>query len=507
MFQPPSLLLIALLRAAAWLLPLLLSFAATAQCPNGWDATAGVPGTNAAVYATALWDPDGPGPQTSKVVVGGAFTSAGGIAANRVAMWDPATGVWSALGSGMDNFVLCFATMQNGDLVAGGGFTTAGGVPALGIARWNGTAWAPLGGPSQAIGGYVYALAVRPSGELIAGGSFQAFVGPAFTLVSYIASWNGTTWSPLGTGMNDHVMSLAVLPGGDVIAGGYFTNVSGVQASRIARWNGSAWSSLGAGLDGVAFALAPLPTGELAVGGRFQSAGGAPASRIARWNPSTGAWSTLGAGMGLDVSALTVLPGGDLVAGGDFYPLLGGPANYVARWNGSFWAAVGIGTDTFVRALTALPSGGFVAGGHFIAAGGAPASFFARACGNANWTAIGTGCAISGPVPALTLVSTPQLGGTFALAVAGLGSGLPVMVTGLAPANVSLWPLGLGFGPGCYLLAAPDLLQLLTVVGGSSSWSLPIPNSPALAGVHLWNQVVELGAQSSASNAGDAEIR
>lgn len=487
-----------------WAAALLLSFVARAQCPNGWDATAGVPGTNGVVYATALWDPDGPGPATSKVVVGGAFTSAGGIAANRVAVWDPATGVWSTLGSGMDNFVLCFAAMPNGDLVAGGGFSTAGGVTANNIARWNGTAWVPLGGTAQALGGYVFALAVRPGGELIAGGNFL-FAG--FTLVRFIASWNGTTWSPLGTGMNDDVRSLALLPGGDLIAGGWFTNASGVLASRLARWNGSTWSSLGAGVDGPVYALAPLPGGDLVVGGGFQNAGGAPASRIARWSPSSGAWSTLGGGTGLDVNALTVLPGGDVVAGGLFFVALGGPANYVARWNGSSWSAVGIGTDTHVRALTALPGGGFVAGGHFVAAGGAPASFFARACGNANWTAIGSGCAISGPVPALTLVGTPQLGGTFALAVAGLGSGLPVMVTGLAPANVSLWPLGLGFGPGCYLLAAPDLLQPLTVVAGSSSWSLPIPNTPALAGVHLWNQVVELGAQSSASNGGDGELR
>lgn len=488
----------------SWAAATLLPAAAIAKCPNGWDATAGVPGTNGVVFTTALWDPDGPGPQTSKVVVGGSFTSAGGIAANRVAMWDPATGVWSALGSGMDNFVLCFATMPNGDLVAGGGFATAGGVTANSIARWNGTAWAPFGGTAQAINGYVYALAVRPGGELIAGGTFY-FAG--FTLVNFIAGWNGATWSPLGTGMNNDVRSLAVLPGGDLIAGGLFTNASGVPASRLARWNGTTWSSLGAGVDGNVFALAPLPSGDLVVGGGFQNAGGAPASRIARWSPGSGLWSPLGAGTGLDVNALTVLPGGDVVAGGVFFVALGGPANYVARWNGSFWSAIGIGTDTHVRALTALPGGGFVAGGNFVAAGGAPASFFARACGNANWTAIGTGCAISGPVPALTLVSTPQLGGTFALAVAGLGGGLPVMVTGVSPANVSLWPLGLGFGPGCYLLAAPDLLQALTVVGGNSSWSLPIPNVPALAGVHLWNQVVELGAQSSASNAGDAEIR
>jgi hypothetical protein len=113
----------------------------------------------------------------------------------------------------------------------------------------------------------------------------------------------------------------------------------------------------------------------------------------------------------------------------------------------------------------------------------------------------------SGAAPALSLVTTPQLGGTFALAVQNLGSGIPLMVTGLAPAQVSLVQLGLGFGFGCTLHAAPDALQVLSAVGGNASWSLPIPNDPALAGVHLWNQVLELGAVSAASNGGVGEIR
>jgi hypothetical protein len=37
---------------------------------------------------------------------------------------------------------------------------------------------------------------------------------------NYIARWNGTSWSALGTGMNGSVSALAVLPNGDLIAGG-----------------------------------------------------------------------------------------------------------------------------------------------------------------------------------------------------------------------------------------------------------------------------------------------
>ena len=497
------------LPAAAWLplvaLLLLSSRPAFAQCQTGWDATSGVPGTNDSVYAVATWDPDGAGPQTPRIVVGGRFTMAGGLAANRVAQWDPATGVWSTMGSGMNDFVLCFATMPNGDLIAGGGFSTAGGVAASRIARWNGSSWSALGGVAEALGGDVYTLTVMPGGALVAGGTFY-FAG--FTLVNRVASWDGVTWSPLSTGTNDHVLTSALLPNGDLVVGGYFTTAGGVSASRLARWNGTTWSPLGAGVDGPVFALAAMPTGDLAIGGNFQNAGSTPASRIVRWSPAGGgSFAALGAGVGLEVRALTVLSGGDLVAGGHFTVALGGPANYVARWNGAAWSAVGIGTDTYVRSLEALPGGGFVAGGDFIVAGGVPASRFARACGTANWTPVGSGCAGSGGVPALSLVGLPRLGGTLALTVNNLGSGLPLMVTGLGPANVSLWPLGLGFGPGCTLRAAPDLLEVLVAVAGTSTWSLAIPNTPALAGRHLWNQVVELGVVSAASNGGDGEIR
>lgn len=496
--------------SAARCLPLLLTLLSChlvrAQCPSGWDPAAGMPGTNGTVFTSTLWDPDGPGPLTPRVVIGGLFTTAGGIAANRIAMWDPATNTWSALGSGMDNFVLCLAVLPSGELVAGGGFSTAGGLPARYIARWNGTSWSTFGGVTEELNGYVHALAVLPGGGLVAAGSFE-FAG--FSLIGRIGQWSGSSWLQLGTGLNNTVHSLAVLPGGDLVAGGHFSVAGGVPANRIARWNGASWSALGAGTNGPVFAMANLPSGDLAVGGWFQSAGGAPASHIARWTPSTGAWSTFGAGLGLEVDALTVLANGDLVAGGMFFVTLGGPADYVARWNGAAWVPVAAGTDTHVRALTALPGGGFVAAGQFSAAGGAPASFFARACGTVSWASMGTGCAsISGVpvVPTLNVVSLPQLGSPFTLAVGNLGSGVPYMVTGLSSTVLPLQPLGYGFGASCKLWPTPDVVQPLVAVGGTSSWGFVIPNVPSLAGVQIWNQVVEIQAFSAASNAGVGEL-
>lgn len=65
---------------------------------------------------------------------GGDFTSAGGVAANRIARWDGSK--WSALGSGMSGNVLALAISGN-ELYAGGNFTSAGEKTAAYVARAN----------------------------------------------------------------------------------------------------------------------------------------------------------------------------------------------------------------------------------------------------------------------------------------------------------------------------------------------------------------------------------
>ncbi|MBX9736402.1 MAG: immunoglobulin domain-containing protein, partial [Phycisphaerales bacterium] len=70
------------------------------------------------------------------VIVGGDFTTAGGVAANRIARYNPSTGVWSALGSGMNNSVSALAVLPGGDVIPGGGFITAGGNVSAYFARY-----------------------------------------------------------------------------------------------------------------------------------------------------------------------------------------------------------------------------------------------------------------------------------------------------------------------------------------------------------------------------------
>jgi hypothetical protein len=255
-----------------------------------WVSLGGFPGASSSVYAAVT---DGSG----NLYIGGQFTVVGNTLANYIAEWNGSS--WSALGSGMNIGVYALA-VSGGTLYAGGSFTTAGGIAATNIAQWNGSSWSALGSGMSGLYGYAYVSALAVSGStLYAGGNFTSAGGSA---ANYIAQWNGTTWSALGSGMNGNgyyglnVSALAV-SGSTLYAGGEFTNAGGSAANNIAQWNGSSWSALGSGIGdeyGGVGALA-VSGSTLYAGGFFTKAGSANATNIAKWNGSS--WSALGSGM------------------------------------------------------------------------------------------------------------------------------------------------------------------------------------------------------------------
>jgi hypothetical protein len=386
-------LLAVLSMLAAWMVP-----NARGQCEPGWQTQPYIV-TSGTVYATTMWDPDGSAPQTPRLVVGGNFTSAGRIFANRIATFDPSTGNWRALGTGIQSGgmgafagVNALATLPNGDLVAAGRFGNAGGVGASNIARWSNATgqWMPMGAGLGGNQDEVRALTQLPNGDLVAAGSFT-LIGGVFA--NRVARWNAGTgqWLPMGTGTNGSVYALTTLPNGDVIAGGFFSQVGGANANRIARWSPATeqWSPIGTGISGDwVGALITLPNGEVIAGGSFGIAGGFGVNHIVRWTPATGQWSPMSGGMNGGVFSLNSLPSGDVVAGGQFTIAGGVAANRIARWNAATdeWTAMGAGitagcchTDyVAVHSIATLPNGDLIVGGNFGAAGGEHQSMIAR---------------------------------------------------------------------------------------------------------------------------------
>lgn len=221
------------------------------------------------------------------------------------------------------------AVVFDGRLVVAGDFLAAGDL-ARNVAAFDGTDWSPLG---TGINGSVTALTVW-NGQLIAGGWFTVAGGVG---ANRIASWDGSAWSPLGAGVSNAVEALAV-SGADLIVAGDFTVAGTVYANRIARWDGSEWFPLGDGLNDDGDALT-VWNGNVIVAGYFTAAGTTIANGIAAWDGST--WSALGPGApGGGVHDLAV-HAGQLVAAGSFEEIgLAGPP-YLAVWNGATWGGLG----------------------------------------------------------------------------------------------------------------------------------------------------------------------
>ncbi len=336
--------------------------------PNGNPGVAWSAPTNSATQVQAIiqWDPDGPGPRTPVIVVGGQFDLAGGTSASRVAAYDPASGQWEALGTGAwtsSGAVTALAVLPTGELVAGGTFFQAGGVSASMIAKWNGTAWGPLGGGLSGLGGQVMSLLVLPNGDMIACGTFTG-ANNGLVTANRIARWDGATWSGFGAGMNNTVDAVAALPNGDLIAGGFFTTAGGVAVNRIARWNGSAWSPLGSGMNNRVRALLATPSGDVIAGGEFTTAGGVSTGRVALWNGSQWSRPIPASSPSSTVRAMAFDASGAL--------LIGGTSTAVWRSNGTAYQQLGASfgpTTTTVHSLLTLPSGDILAGGGFTRVG------------------------------------------------------------------------------------------------------------------------------------------
>lgn len=380
---------------------------------------AGVGGTSPIVYSIAISGTD--------VYVGGTFTSAGSVAANRIAKYDTLTSTWSALGTGIagTNATVNALAFIGTDLYAGGVFTTAGGVSVSNIAKWDTLTqtWAPV---TTGVSGTVRAMAVNGT-DLYVSGSFGSAGG---VTVNNVAFWNGSAWSALISGMTNGVSGASYaldangtevyitsansvikwdgstltsiggptlntlkavrVVGSDVFAGGI--------ANSLGRWNGTSWSALGSGIvtgtEGV-FSIRAVG-GFLFVAGRIVQAGGIGVFRIAKYDLTAGTWSPIGGGNGIGgffgIITLGVV-GTDVYVAGDFRAVGTLAGASIARWDSvaGTWSTLGSGVNGGVQSIVA--DGGYVyVAGSFTTAGGAGASNIARwDPSTSTWSALGSG--------------------------------------------------------------------------------------------------------------------
>ncbi|MBI4787155.1 MAG: hypothetical protein HY782_08935 [Chloroflexi bacterium] len=347
------------------------------------------------------------------IYIGGLFTSAANVTVNNIAMFR--NGMWSALGSGLNDEVYALAVDTNHILYAGGKFYQSGDglQPLYSIAKWNGSAWSPLG---PGLAGWVLALVVDGGNNVYAAGTLTKTMDNLTTL-THIGKWNGSTWSAMGSGLDnathDGYVNALAISGSNVYAGGQFTATGDnlTLLTRIARWDSGTWSALGTGfastvlaivadgagkvyastsgneikkwesgswaslgsVNGAIYSLALDAGGMLYAGGSFSNIGSTTLRNVAKYD---GTWHPLDGGLGGSPdSVYAIVPSGSRVyAGGHFGTSTGGATalNHVANWNGTRWGTFGGGMNGQVNALATF--------GNNVYAGGAfnsPATYLA----------------------------------------------------------------------------------------------------------------------------------
>lgn len=403
-----------------------------------WDGTnwsnMGSNGANGAmnnnVYVIAI--------SGSNVYAGGTFTNAAGDEHNDyICRWSGSSWNYLNTSNAVNNDVKAI-TINGGFVYIGGDFTNCGGIPQADyIARWDGTNWAALGsniaGTDGAFSSPAYISTIAISGsDLYAGGYFSNVAGNSNA--QYIAKWNGTAWSSLGSfpALNANVFAITIM-GTDVYAAGGFTNAAGnANADYVAKWNGTAWSNLGTNAGGTNGALFTAARGiandgtNVYVGGDFTDAGGnTSADYIAKWNGTT--WQNLGSsgsnGVVTGPVQTVTVDGSNVYIGGVFWSGVSGVAGTrcLAKWNGTVWSSVGgTGLDPAAQTVNAIVVSGadVYVGGYFATAGTAGnQSAWLAVWNGSTWTDVvcdpsGGVSGIKGIVQAIGVTSTTTLSPT-----------------------------------------------------------------------------------------------
>jgi hypothetical protein len=398
---------------------------AVSQCEPTWDTTLGNPGISAGyIQPMVAWN-SGSG---EKIYVGGSATGIGGIAAGKfLATFNPQTGAWSALGSGI-----------------GQGSTNAFLTKIL---PWN-----------DGTGSKLYV-----SGQFATAGGL--------TSANSLAVWNGSTWSGLGAGFTQAVARVTydMLPvdfgaGEKLCLCGNWSQIGGVTAGGLAIYDptgGGSFSPLGNGI-GLSGAFSPFAESMILfndgsgpaiyIAGRFEGVDGVPVSNVARYRLSTGQWESFGQPLiptsitNNNTSWIVFNDGSGpkLYLGGQQFRINGiGQVFNVAKWNGSTWSGVGQVTSGRVTDLAVFDDGNgptlYACGTAFFEVG-----YFAKLVNGLWEPVLGGG------------VNNPAVGGGFASAfgmyvwgdellvggnfsqvggqdpTTGIGEGVPIPAKGLA---------------------------------------------------------------------------
>lgn len=118
------------------------------------------------------------------------------------------------------------------------------GVYAQYVAKWDGLNWSALGsGP----GGTANEVAYDSTRNVVYVWRNYGWGGGGTIGLYRLSKWDGLNWSdiPNTEGISDTVTSMATDASGNLYLGGNFTSFGGIAANYMAKFDGTTWSAMG----------------------------------------------------------------------------------------------------------------------------------------------------------------------------------------------------------------------------------------------------------------------
>ncbi|PWU15428.1 MAG: hypothetical protein C5B50_15445 [Verrucomicrobia bacterium] len=311
-----------------------------------------------------------------RIVIGGDFTTVGGVARNRIARLNVDGSLDNTFNPGADDIVLSLAVQSDGNILVGGSFRNVGGQPRSGLARLK-----PDGSldgdfnPGAFIGPLspsLFALQVQPDGKIIVAGRFTKLAGASANNIGRLNA-DGSSDTNFSATADPDVISVVLQPDGKIILGGDFGQVNNTARKGIARLNadGSLDNQFNPGIDGQPFdvsALAIQRDGKILLGGSFTNLGNQVRTNLGRLNPD----GSVDAGFiantdGGTVRSLVVEADGKILVGGTFTTAGQQPRQRLARFNpdGTLLPNFNPGANDIVRAVAVQADGKLIVAGDF----------------------------------------------------------------------------------------------------------------------------------------------
>ena len=176
------------------------------------------------------------------ILIGGDFTQYEGVTRNYVARLNPDGSLDKNFdpGTGANGPVNTLFVDSSSRVLIGGNFTSISGVPRGRIARLNPDG-SPDGSfnPSSGADQFVSAVVVQGNGTVLAGGGFETVEGRSRNRFARLQTSGLLDLSiNLGSGANDFVAALALQADGKILAAGGFTVFDGLPYNYLVRLNG-----------------------------------------------------------------------------------------------------------------------------------------------------------------------------------------------------------------------------------------------------------------------------